>query len=1372
MSSNNSKNSNRHRREEQRRMKALAVKRNITMLVLLFILVVGLVSTTFAAFVPEQVGNTGTLIADIRTAAVNQGHKEQIADTKANVDISDTSETFTSDGTARLYFNIKAVSWWNAGTDGNGNFAYFFNNSTGYNAWSAHSVKYSGDVYYVVIPAGDWAGVILTRNNTSTAPSWDNKWNQTGDIDMSTTSNYLQKFSEGSTSVTWSTQKPASTASLAASSTSVEIGESVTLSTSLTSNADLNKISSTSYSINPSSGASISGNTFTATEAGEYTVTATVTYYPNGYSSITSTATAQKTITVVDPNYSYTVTFGYGGSVSPEKGSVEKGSGVEITATPSNGYTFAGWKGLTNATLSSTTSATTILTPTANGATVKANFRPDTPSSLTLTGSNVAANTTGTGTADNPFIVFEDGGFTLTAKANTVTGSSARYSTTASGTYSTTNTFTPSLATKGTDQTYTVYAKAYVTGYFSTDPISATAHYLVFSHLNGANTGFTMSSDRITDADTLTLSGAYVDGVAVAEKTYIKQTYQLSTDNNTFSDISGSEWKPDSTGTYYFRVKTVNEKTGETVYSTSQKLTVIQSTVYYDINVVNDGSVAGTVTLKTNGTTITNNKILSNSPLTISLSRPNSNYYIEYLKVDTVTESDNKNVNGNITDYLAYDHVKGNVEIRYKLALKPTVKVSVPTNADSISFEYYSDGVLKTPSAAGTYYVDYNSEITYAVTPKTNYYVSAMTGVTIGAINSSTVTGTEKNVTADIPSVTATLTSNRTVTVNIDKTNSDVTTGASMTIDGTALGFGQPKPLNYGAESTIVITPPEGCYAVVSGNSVSATIDTDGKATFKVILTGENKNYKVKFVNNPKIYMVQPQYGSVYVTDDLGNYYFNGDSVGYGTKLTVHVKKDHANATLNNVLVNDSQIGTADGSTFKIYETSTASADITVKSGHSFTSGTEYGNRRIFFTDNSGWGDNNVSVHYSTTSGDTNFTTNSKVMTYKFTNDASQRVYYADIPYSTKYVTFYNKSNTSQKTSQAAIVNTANSFWNDNGTCQTWQENYSDYIATDRETTIQQGVTVKNEAVTFEYSCDFGDDALTAKVISGNAAKFDFSKGIFSVIPTDNTHNYSLVEVKSEASTTVKYYLIKVDNFEIVGFVGLQKIYNSAVFNDIQLDLIVKGGILNYAAKYFTSDTNASGSFTEVTGTSSDFTYFSSLEGYVNSFLIQYQINSVSGVKYFRVDAQDGSGHKASTYAKTLFGTNSYIGDNAIYFYNNSNSNINKFNVRACFVTENNKTFVTMQRVGNTDYYRAAIPSSLYDETNGSVKGSVNFYLCNKDTFSNNYADFDGKDDSTDFYSFAAFEVNIPVKDADNIVYKATSINDNGISGSFVEFDY
>lgn len=250
-----------------------------------------------------------------------------------------SAATITSDGTARLYFNMSAIDWWTAGTNGNGNFAYFFNSST--NKWSAHSVQYSGNTYYVVIPSGSWTTVILTRNNTSTSPSWDNKWNQTGNITLSSTSNYISKFSENSEIATWGTAvKPASTGSLSASATSVDIGTNVTLTPSLTSNTNINTLKSTSYSISPSSGASINGNTFTATKAGTYTITATITYHPNGYSSLTSTEKATKTITV-NP---WTITWNpNGGSVTPTSSTYDGANAVSLPTPTRTGYNFVGW---------------------------------------------------------------------------------------------------------------------------------------------------------------------------------------------------------------------------------------------------------------------------------------------------------------------------------------------------------------------------------------------------------------------------------------------------------------------------------------------------------------------------------------------------------------------------------------------------------------------------------------------------------------------------------------------------------------------------------------------------------------------------------------------------------------------------------------------------------------------------------------------------------------------------------------------------------------------------------------------------------------------------------------------------------------------
>ncbi len=1391
-----------NKKTDKKNIKNIQLPRVLTVFMLLALLVIGLVSTTFASFVADNsTSEDGSLVARVQTAVANRS-KEDVANVSAEKDVAETKATVTYTAGEYIYIsNFKPSGWSDPWITSSGYaWAHMWGGTAG--AQDYLFELYSGTkgavgaIYRAkVATGGTYTNVIFTRNSTNKGP-WTDIWNQTGDIVLSSSNyNCWTGFSAGSTSKTGShyAVAPSSVSATVTNAVSgsgtnadpyiVRPGASFTIKLTATK-ADPG-MEGFGWNINSSSSKASSGTATTYSKS--YTAsttegTSTYTGYAWCYESSTSYySSSYKTsntiyVKVEAQKYTYTVTTATGGTVSPKSGSVVAGNGVSITAEPNTGYTFVEWAGLSKATIGSYTSATTTLTPTDNGATVQAKFRPDTPSALTLTGSNVASGTSGTGTSSNPYIVFADGGFTLTAKATVVSGATPHYSTTSDGTYSTTNTFNPSLTTKGTKCSYNVYAKAYVTGYYSTSYKSATAYYMVFSHLNGANTGFSVSSNSITDADTLTLSGAYVNGVAEAEKAYITQTYQVSTNNSTFSDITGTTWTPDSTGTYYFRVKTTNTKTGETVYSTSQSVTVVQSTVYYDIAVTNKGDFAGAVTLKTDGTVISDNKILSNSPLTLSITRNASTRYFEFVTVsDGTTKWTVNNLNGDVYNELVIDHVKGDVTIEYKILIKPYVQPLVDTNADSMKFEYVSDAVKKTANTQDTYYVDYGSDISYSVTPKSGYYVSKMSdNVVMGPITSSTVTGTHTNVTTNLGIVEATLTNNRTVSVSIDKTNSDVTTGGSMTIDGTALGFGQPKPLNYGATSTIVITPPSGCYAVVSGNNVEATIDTDGKATFEVILEGTNKNYTVKFVNNPKIYMDQPQYGSIYVTSGTGNntkYYFNGDSVGYGAELILNVKPDHANASIEQIIVNGNNIGTVDGTTFNIYEDSTVTADIFVDSKFAFKDGTEYGTRRIFFTDNASWGEGNVSVHYSTTSGDTNLTTNSKVMTYKYTNDINngQKVYYADIPFESKYVTFYNKSNTNQKTNSVAISNDNNAFWNDNGTCTAWNLNYSDFVATDRADTIQQGTTVKDEAVTFNYTCDFGDDTLDAEVVDGNAATFDFNKGVLSITPTENSKAFTLVKVTSAASGTVKYYLVRVENFEITDFTGLQKIYSSNVFNDIQLDVIVKGGVLEFAAQLYTSDTNYNGSYNELNDDvkTSGFEYRDSIQSYINSFLIEHAINSMSGVKYYKVQATDGAGHKATKTLKTLFGTNTYNGTRCIYFYNNTGESISKYNLRVCFndANGNNHRFVTMQRVGNTDYYRAVVPKG--------YEYSMKFYLTNPKTFSKNYGDYDGSNDTEETYYYATGVQNIPATDDANIVYAATEISDtDGIVGDFAKFDY
>ena len=994
--------------------------------------------------------------------------------------------------------------------------------------------------------------------------------------------------------------------------------------------------------------------------------------------------------------------------------------------------------------------------------------RPVDPTALTLIALNSVA---GTGTSADPYIAFEGNSFKINANATVASTAVAHYSQTSNGTYSTTNQFGANEDNEGIKQSLSVFAKAYSGNVYSSGSKNASVYYIIFSHLDGDNTGFILSDNDITDIESVTLSGAFLDGVDDAEKDpnngYITQTYQVSTNNSTFTDLSSDTsytWTPDAIGTYYFRVKTTNNKTGETVYSTSQTVEVKQSTVYYDITVTNDNTTYnGTVTLKTDGTTIINGQILSNSPLELSIKRPNNTLYFQYIKVDG--ETIYTNYSGDLTDAKIIDHVKGNVTINYKLAVKPKVTVSKHANAASISFKYLLDGKETNVTSAGEYYVDYGKKITYSVTPKTGYYVASFTGVT-GSASASTATGTKNSVIGNL-SVTATVNPNKNFKVNC---TSDLVGKASISVDGVAKEFNTTISLNYGAQTPVVITPPDGYYAVVTSSTGvdNLEVDTDGRAKFTVTLTTQNKTYSVDFVKNPKIFMEQPKYGSIYITDDQGNYYFNGDYVGYGTELTVHVKPDHANALIEDIFVNDVSIGKTDGSKFEIFEDSTATAKITIKNGHEFTDSTEYGTCRIFFTDNSSWGDGQVMVHYSNNNNDTNFTDGHTVeMEYKFTNDASQRVYYADIPYSAKYVNFYKKSATSNYTASVQITNDANGFWHNGGNApyaiNTWQENYSDYIAIDRDSTIQQAKTLKNETVEFKYTCDFGDAALSAEVVAGNAITYDFDKGTLYITPTDNTHSFSLVKVKSSASTSVKYYLIKVDNFELISFSGIQKIYSTAVENKLQFDLIVKGGALDYTSKFFVSDTNKTGSFNSVDGNKeSGFTFMQGIGAYINSFLIEYSHHSISGVKYYMVEAKDGGDRVATAYEKTLFGTNSNTGERCMYFYNATGENLDNYNIRACFIdSSQNRTFVTMQRVGETDYYRAAIP---YDRTY-----IVNFYICYKETFSNSWDDYNTASPN-EIYAFKVIDRHVPSDE--NIVYMADSLGNGTISGEFTEFDY
>lgn len=949
------------KRLEKKQAKLFALQKNITIFSLLIILILGLVSTTFSTSIFESIDNdnAGTLVAQVRTSAQNQ---KDLADTKANVDVIDTKASNVFVQGEYIYIkNFKPSGWTDPWIVSSGTaWMHLFNSST--NAYcDSEFTLFSGtagavDSYYraQVTTGGTYDKIIFTRGSTGSS-IWGG-WGQTGNIDLAsnTAANCYYSFTTGNTSrsYTYYAVKPSSVTATVTNAKSgtgtssdpyiVEPGASFTVKlTGTHSDPGMDgfgwNIGSTS-----SKAASTTSNTWTKTYTASSTANTTTNYtgYAWSYKNTTSYysssyATSNKIyVKTAQPEYTYTISAGTGGKVSPF--GTGTASSISVTATANTNYTFYEWQ-VSNGTSSSTT-ATTTFTPTANNATLKAIFRPNAPSALTLTPSTTIS---GTGTSADPYIVYKDTGFKFTASATVPTGATARYSTTSGGTYSTTNTFSPitSSTTTNTRYSYAVYAKSYANSIYSSNYRNATVYYKAYTPLSSTATSFADLPDSITDAQFITLSGATVTNIPDAEKSAcITQVYQVSTDGSTYEDVAAGTWSPNATDTYYFRVKTTHNVTGDVAYSAVQTLIVTQSETKYNINVVGaSGTSTCAVTLKTGNTTITDNKILANEPLTISVVRSNATPENRYLSYITVTDGTTSwrvdNLNADLSDTLVIEHVKGDVTITYNSVVKPYVQPKVPANAASMSFTYVSEGETTTVETAGTYYVDYGTDISYSVTPKSGYYVQSMTGVKIGTITSSTVTGTKDNIIANVGAVTADVTANNTVTVNVDNTSA-TTTGSSMTIDGTTLAFGTPKALSYGEKSTIVITAPEGYYALVSGNGVNATISTDGKATFDVTLTGSNLIYTVKFVENPTVSVIQPTYGSIYITDSDGNFYLNGDSVGYGTTLNVHVYPDNNEFTTGSVYytvngTNYSLSGSSNLYSYRITETSTVSANIT-----------------------------------------------------------------------------------------------------------------------------------------------------------------------------------------------------------------------------------------------------------------------------------------------------------------------------------------------------------------------------------------------------------------------------------------------------------
>ena len=173
----------------------------------------------------------------------------------------------TYNGTEKLYINTSSTSWWNNDNAYTG--LYFFNDNTGKNAWSKTVVKLTAKTEFEV-PEGTWEAVIIVRLSTNIT-DWGKKWNQTGNITLNATANYISKHTEGSTTATWSTDCAGAITkfTVSGSETTVTLSDSESGVT-----YDLLKDGTSTSSTKAGTASSLS---WTISEAGVYTVRAKIT---------------------------------------------------------------------------------------------------------------------------------------------------------------------------------------------------------------------------------------------------------------------------------------------------------------------------------------------------------------------------------------------------------------------------------------------------------------------------------------------------------------------------------------------------------------------------------------------------------------------------------------------------------------------------------------------------------------------------------------------------------------------------------------------------------------------------------------------------------------------------------------------------------------------------------------------------------------------------------------------------------------------------------------------------------------------------------------------------------------------------------------
>lgn len=120
--------------------------------------------------------------------------------------LSLNSYSRTYNGSEKIYLRPSAVSWW-LNDNAKVGMYFFLNSNPSSFAWAElTSLTFNGSdvIWSANVPAGNWDRAIVTRHSVSPI-SWDNKWNQSDNLVIDNSANYVYSFAENSTSVTWQT---------------------------------------------------------------------------------------------------------------------------------------------------------------------------------------------------------------------------------------------------------------------------------------------------------------------------------------------------------------------------------------------------------------------------------------------------------------------------------------------------------------------------------------------------------------------------------------------------------------------------------------------------------------------------------------------------------------------------------------------------------------------------------------------------------------------------------------------------------------------------------------------------------------------------------------------------------------------------------------------------------------------------------------------------------------------------------------------------------------------------------------------------------------------------------------------------------------